>query len=126
MRFALVLGLESVPEHLVPGAAYDPNLRTLVSPVEDARMTLSPNGWHPVYVSGKVWLAKVAKPLSEEEAAERIQAGNHNGGLSSTGSVSSSRSNTYAPRYAPAVAVSDTENDPPSQLGFLAVGNSRI
>jgi hypothetical protein len=33
-------GLEGAPEHLISGAAYNPNLRALVSPTQDALIPL--------------------------------------------------------------------------------------
>jgi hypothetical protein len=44
IRWAMACGLEDVPEHLIPGTAYDPNLRTLISPTQDALISLRLNG----------------------------------------------------------------------------------
>jgi hypothetical protein len=148
IRYATIDGLDGVPENLITDAALDPNGRELVSPTEDALLSLRPNGYRPVYVSGKVWLAKVAKPFSEEDAAERIRSANLNGSLSSADTGSSAMGHTYAPRAphiaaandtvneplsqsgfltgAPVASVADTAGEAPSRLGFLAIGNSRI
>jgi hypothetical protein len=72
LPFATMYGLGGVPAHLIPSAVYDPKFGMRLSATEQALKTMRPQGWYPVYTRGKVWLARMIEPLSEEQAALRI------------------------------------------------------
>jgi hypothetical protein len=114
LPFATIYGLGGVPAHLIPSAVYDPKFGMRLSAIEQALKTLRPQGWYPVYTRGKVWLARMAEPLSEEQAATRIESGAHNVSLSRASSGRSSMSNTYAPRNAHIPNNSSARNELPA------------
>ncbi|RMZ69721.1 hypothetical protein GMOD_00010294 [Pyrenophora seminiperda CCB06] len=67
------LRLQGVPKRLIPSAVYDPHFKACLSPTEDAMQTLRPKGWKPVSIQGKVWLSRVVKPFTEEDAEKRME-----------------------------------------------------
>lgn len=98
LAFAMAYGFQGVPPELISATTHDPTFGACLSPTEAASKMLRPQRWYPVYIAGKVWLSKTVAPLSEDEVAMRIQAGDHNASQGSAGSARSSASNTYAPR----------------------------
>ncbi|KAL1793724.1 hypothetical protein ACET3X_008706 [Alternaria dauci] len=98
---ATMYGLAGIPAHLITSAVCDAEGVTHLSATMEALQMLRPLGWQPVAVAGKVWLSKVVKPLSENDAANQVQTSRHNGNMSGTGSGQSSMSNTYRPRNHP-------------------------
>jgi len=107
LAFAMAYGLQGVPSELIAATTYDSTSGACLSPTEAALKALRPQGWYPVCIAGKVWLSKMVAPLSEEQAAMRIEAGDHNTSQGSAGSARSSVSNTYAPRNADFATTSD-------------------
>ncbi|KAI4681344.1 uncharacterized protein J4E84_007580 [Alternaria hordeiaustralica] len=98
LAFAMAHGLQGVPLELISATYYDSTSGVCLSPTEAALKALRPQGWYPIYIAGKVWLSKMVAALSEEQAAMRIEAGDHNASQGSAGSARSSVSNTYAQR----------------------------
>ncbi|KAG9195849.1 hypothetical protein G6011_00970 [Alternaria panax] len=95
---AVYSGLAGVPAHLITSAVYEAEGSTRLSATAEALETLRPQGRQPVVVAGKVWLSRLVKPFSEEEAVMQIEADRHQASLGSAVSGQSSVSNTYAPR----------------------------
>jgi hypothetical protein len=100
LPYATMHGLAGVPAHLVTSAVHDGEFGTLLSATLEALKMLRPQGWQPIVVAGKVWLSRIVKSFSEEDAARRIQSGGHNASLSSAGTEESAMTNTDAPRSA--------------------------
>ncbi|KAH6848452.1 hypothetical protein BKA58DRAFT_395285 [Alternaria rosae] len=113
LAFAMACGLQGIPPDLISATIHDPTFGACLSPTESALKMLRPQGWYPVYIAGKVWLSKMVAPLSEEQAALRIQAGDHNASQGSAGSARSSVSNTYAPRNTNFPTSSGAHNEVP-------------
>ncbi|KAI4640639.1 hypothetical protein J4E93_008229 [Alternaria ventricosa] len=113
LAFAMAHGLQGVPPELISATYYDSTSGVCLSPTEAALKALRPQGWYPIYIAGKVWLSKMVAPLFEEQAAMRIEAGDHNASQGSAGSARSSVSNTYAPRNADFATTSDAHNNVP-------------
>jgi len=109
-------GLQGVPPELISATYYDSTSGVCLSPTEAALKALRPQGWDPIYIAGKVWLSKMVAPLSEEQAAMRIEAGDHNASQGSAGSARSSVSNTYAPRNANFPINSGASNEVPDNV----------
>ncbi|KAI4678899.1 uncharacterized protein J4E88_006187 [Alternaria novae-zelandiae] len=111
LAFAMAHGLQGVPPELISATFYDSTSGVCLSPTEAALKALRPQGWYPIYIAGKVWLSKMVAALSEEQAAMRIEAGDHNASQGSAGSARSSVSNTYAPRGIDFATTSDAHNN---------------
>jgi len=115
LAFAMAHGLQGVPSELISATYYDSTSGVCLSPTEAALKALRPQGWYPIYTAGKVWLSKMVAPLSEEQAAMRIEAGDHNASQGSAGSARSSVSNAYALRNANFPINSGASNEVPDK-----------
>jgi len=113
LAFAMAHGLQGVPPELISATYYDSTSGVCLSPTEAALKALRPQGWYPIYIAGKVWLSKMVAPLTEEQAAMRIEAGDHDASQDSAGSARSSVSNTYAPRNSNFPTNSGARNEVP-------------
>ncbi|KAJ4367183.1 hypothetical protein N0V83_007713 [Neocucurbitaria cava] len=78
LRYACLYTLQGVDTSLIPAEYYEPGfVGCELGPIEatyDALRVLRPLGWVPLHRLGKVYLAPMYKPFTEEDAVYRLQA----------------------------------------------------
>ncbi|USP75715.1 uncharacterized protein yc1106_02989 [Curvularia clavata] len=75
LRYACKYSLRGVDPELIPAEVYEPGfVPGWIPATHDALRTLRPLGWVPVAELGKVWLAPMFKPFTQEDAAYRLRA----------------------------------------------------
>ena len=75
LRYAAHGGFAGVTTARIPSAAQDPNfIPDAIPATYEALLRLRPHGYFPLWDAGKVWLKREFSPLSEEEAAKRVEA----------------------------------------------------